>query len=122
MARPVIDPTLVPLARSVPIFAPLPAFLIEQMLINMQDASFAADRVVSEEGQAGDLLYIVAGGSALIDLVDRVEETPVGGFFGEIALIRDQPRMATVRAGKAGLETFTLERPVFLDAIAAAPG
>lgn len=119
-ARPSLDPDLVALIRGVSIFAPLPAFRVEQMLLNMDHETVDPGVTVFAKGDRGDLLYVVASGSAIIELDGGNVTTATGGFFGEIALIRDQPRMATVRAGDRGLEVYTLEREVFLAAISSA--
>ncbi len=115
--RPEVDLELLELMRSIPIFAPLPAFQVEQLLVNMKPISVQADEVVFRQGDHGDLLYVVTDGHAVVELADREVQTERGGFFGEIALIRDEPRMATVRAGTDGLETYALERDTFLTAI-----
>lgn len=120
-ARPVVDPLLVNLVRSVPIFAPLPAFRVEQLLTNFRPAEIGRGRVVFNRGDVGDRLYVVAAGTAVVELehYDIIHER--GGFFGEIALLNDQPRMATVRAGDDGLVVYSLDRGVFLDAISSFP-
>jgi len=116
-ARPAIDTSLLALVQRIPIFSPLPAFRLEQMMINMSDVSVGPDEVVFREGDEGDLLYLVSEGSAVVELETGSIERGAGAFFGEIALIRDQPRMATVRAGDGGMRAYTLDRAVFLDAI-----
>ncbi len=120
-SRPVVDPLLVNLVRSVPMFAPLPAFRVEQLLANFRAAEIGRGRVVFNRGDVGDRLYLVAAGTAIVELehVDIVHTR--GGFFGEIALLNDQPRSATVRAGDDGLVVYSLERNVFLDAVSSFP-
>lgn len=115
--RPDVAPELLASVRSVPIFTPLPAFELEEMLLHMGCAEFGPGEVVFEEGDPGNILYVIDDGSAVVELSDRCVETEAANFFGEIALVRDQPRMATVRAGPTGLTAFTLERDVFLDSI-----
>ena len=120
-ARPAADPQLLSLIRRIPIFAPLPAFRAEQLLVNLHRTELSADETVFERGSPGDKLYVIQHGSAVVELADREVEHGPGSFFGEIALVKDQPRMATVRAGTNGLVAYTLERDVFLGAISAFP-
>jgi MFS family permease len=117
--RPELDPLLLNLVRSIPIFAPLPAFRLEQLLVNLRAKEIEPGQVVFSKGELGDLFYLVAAGSAVVELEHRNAVHERGGFFGEIALVRNQPRMATVRAGDDGLVVYTLERKVFLEAITA---
>ncbi len=116
-ARPEVDAELLAMLRRVPIFAPLPAFRVEQMIVNMDRVSVEGGQPVFHKGDDGDLLYLVADGTAEVELPGRIAVHKQGGFFGEIALLRDQPRMATVRAGTEGLVAYTLERSVFLQAL-----
>lgn len=116
-ARPEVDTELLALLRSSPIFAPLPAFQVEQLVAGMNTHELAADDVVFGKGDPGDRLHVVVDGSALIELDTGPVETGVGGYFGEIALLRNQPRMATVRAGAHGLRTHSIDRDAFLSAI-----
>jgi MFS family permease len=115
--RPEVDADLLALVKTVPVFAPLPAFRLEQMIVNLEQVAFAADQPVFTKGDRGDRLYLVAAGTAEVELAHRVATHTVGGFFGEMALLFDQPRMATVRAGPDGLSAYTLDRSVFLRAL-----
>lgn len=116
-ARPEVDPELLAMVRRVPIFAPLPAFRVEQLIVNLDRVTVGAGQPVFFKGDQGDRLYLVSGGTAEVDLPGRVATHRPGGLFGEIALLRNQPRMATVRAGDEGLIAYTLERSVFLEAL-----
>jgi CRP-like cAMP-binding protein len=77
--------------------------------------------VFVREGEAGDRFYLVASGKARVSVngheVARLDE---GDFFGEIALLRNVPRTATV-AALTELELYALERDDFLSAVAANP-
>ncbi len=116
-SRPDVDESMLALMRSVPIFGPLPAFQVEQLLVNMEPFEASGHELVFSQGDVGDLVYIVTAGAAVVELEEGDVETGPGGFFGEIALIRNQPRMATVRAGEQGIEAYTLDRDTFLAAI-----
>ena len=70
-----------------------------------------------EEGMAGDRFYLIKSGVA--EVIARgvvVNRLGPGDAFGEIALLRDVPRQATVRAVE-DLDLYALEREVFLDAV-----
>ena len=62
----------------------------------------------------GDRFYVIREGRAAVEIDgSHVRELAAGDAFGEIALIRDVPRTATVRA-LTGLDLLALERDVFV--------
>ena len=68
------------------------------------------------EGDAGDAMYFLTGGAAQAFVDDATRLVCVyshGEFFGELALLMDQPRTATVRAGPAGARCLVLNRESF---------
>jgi CRP-like cAMP-binding protein len=72
---------------------------------------------VFTQGDAGDRFYVIADGTAAVE-IDGAEANTLarGDFFGEIALLRDVPRTATVRAVDE-LRLFALERDDFIAAV-----
>jgi MFS family permease len=105
------------LLRSIDIFAPLPPAVLESLARSLVPMKIEPGREVFRQGDLGDRFYIVAGGEAEIVSDGRiVAVTGLGGYFGEIALLRDVPRTATVRA-KSELELFALERDDFIAAV-----
>ncbi len=121
-ARPLVDPTLLRLVRDVPIFAPLPAYTVEQLIVNFVPGGHPADSELIRRGDPGSRFFLVTGGTAQVEVSDGswLSLGP-GQYFGEIALLRDAPRNANVRSGPDGLKVLTLERDVFLAAVTGHP-
>ncbi len=102
---------------SVPIFAPLPGMTLEHLAGRLVPLRLDPDTVIVREGDAGDRFYIVAEGVVEVSEYGRpVSELDAGGYFGEIALIRDVARTATVTA-KTPVVLYALDREDFLAAV-----
>src|SRR5439155_5682484 len=100
----------VSLLRGLPIFAPLPLVTVEYLATRLQQASFDEGAVVIREGEPGALFYIIVDGEAVASVAGRPLRTMgPGEGFGEIALLRDVPRTATV-VSRGALRTVTLHR------------
>ena len=106
---------------SVPIFAPLPGGSLEHLASRLVPLRVDAGNVIVREGDAGDRFYIVADGEVEVSQYDRVvSELGPGGYFGEIALLRDVPRTATVTA-RTGVVLYALDRDDFLASVTGHP-
>jgi MFS family permease len=104
-----------------PIFAPLPLATVELLATELTLERFGAGEVVMAEGEAGDRFHLIADGSAAVSVAGVKRATlGVGDGFGEIALLRDIPRTATVSA-IGPLQTFSLGRDEFLVAVGSSP-
>lgn len=69
--------------------------------------------MVIQEGDGGDIFYIVGEGSLAVEIDGaRVKELRRGDYFGELALLYDQPRSATV-ISLTRCELWCLERSIF---------
>ncbi|HJQ73532.1 MAG TPA: MFS transporter [Gaiellaceae bacterium] len=105
------------LLRRIEIFARLPEPVLERLASGATAVSTAAGQVVVSRGEAGRHFYVIAAGRAVVELDDgTTRELEPGGFFGEIALLRDVPRTATVRALDP-LRLYAVERDEFLAAV-----
>jgi MFS family permease len=106
---------------SVPIFAPLPGGSLEHLAARLVPLRVDAGTVIVREGDAGDRFYIVAEGEIEVSQYDRtVSELTAGNYFGEIALLRDVPRTATVTA-RTNVVLYALDRDDFLAAVTGHP-
>jgi MFS family permease len=105
------------LLRGIDIFKPLPPPVLESLARALVPVTVEAGREVFRQGERGDRFYIVAAGDVEIVADGRVVAvTGVAGYFGEISLLRDVPRTATVRA-KEDVELRALERDDFIAAV-----
>jgi MFS family permease len=105
------------LLRGVPFLAPLPLPTLEHLASELQPVTFDAGGCVMAEGDPGDRFYVVREGELRVSAGGReVATVGPGGYVGEIALLRDVPRTATVTAvGPVSL--YALERDEFLAAV-----
>jgi len=105
------------LLRGIDLFAPLPAPTLEGLARALLPVRVEAGRELFRQGEVGDRYYIVADGEVEIVADGRVVAvTGAGGYFGEIALLRDVPRTATVRA-KTDVDLLALDRDDFIAAV-----
>jgi MFS family permease len=105
------------LLRSTRFFAPLPTPMLERLARNLIPIHVPYGSVVITQGDVGDRFYsIVEGAVEVLEGGRRVKTLGPGGSFGEIALIRDVPRTATVVATTES-KLLALDRDEFLRAI-----
>jgi len=103
--------------RGVPLFAPLPAPVVERLAAALVPLAVPAGAAIVRQGDPGDRFYVIAGGRVRVTVDGRDHgERGVGDAFGEIALLRDVPRTATVAAA-TDVELLALEREDFLAAV-----
>jgi CRP-like cAMP-binding protein len=105
------------LLHGISIFRPLPAPILEGLAHAMLPLHVEAGREIVREGEAGDRFYVIASGEVeVVKDGEVINEEGPGEFFGEISLLRDVPRTATVRA-KTDVELRALERDDFIAAV-----
>lgn len=103
------------------LFASLPSPTIERLAADAGRRSVRAGTVVLAEGQVGDRYYLVDRGRCAVTIDGEHVATVVsGGCFGEIALLHDVPRTATVTAVD-DVMLLTFERDAFLQAVTGHP-
>lgn len=100
--------------RRVSPFDLLPTPTLERIARDLIPVHVAAGTAVITEGEPGDRFFVVAGGSLSVSMEgEYVRTITKGDYFGEIALLRDVPRTATVVA-ETDADLFALERAEFL--------
>ncbi len=105
------------LVRSSPIFAGLPEPVLEQLAEQLIPFSASADETIIHEGDRGEIFYLVAGGQLDVSIENKhVTTLGPGAHVGEIALLRDMPRTATIVADEA-VQLFALTSEDFLAAV-----
>jgi MFS family permease len=105
------------LLRDIPIFAPLPPVMLEELASRLSRVRVPAGEVVFRRGDPGDRFYVIGEGEVAVALDGRPPVTlGRGAYFGEIALLRDVPRTATVTA-RTEVELYALERDFFIAAV-----
>jgi MFS family permease len=103
------------LVGAVPLFAPLSVAAKEHVAARLTKVDVAAGEVVVRVGDPGDRFYLVADGQ--LEISNGAQgKAGAGDFFGEIALLRDVPRTATVKATTLS-HLYALEREDFLAAV-----
>ncbi|GIU93698.1 MAG: hypothetical protein KatS3mg012_0155 [Gaiellaceae bacterium] len=109
------------LLASVPIFAPLPGGTLEHLAGRLVPLRLDPGTVVVREGDEGDRFYILAEGELEVSQCGATIATlGPGDSFGEIALLRDVPRTATVTA-RTPVVLYALDREDFLAAVTGHP-
>jgi MFS family permease len=112
-----VDRERLDLLLKIPIFSPLSPPVLEQLAARLIPVHASAGEEIIRLGDHGDRFYLVESGEVEVLLDDQPprREGP-GSYFGEIALLRDVPRTATVRAA-TDVELFALDRDHFIPAV-----
>ena len=116
-AAAVVPADRVALLRSGPIFAPLPPAIVEHLALSLEAVTVLAGTEIIRQGAPGDCFYLVADGELAVSMDGReTARLGSGDSFGEIALLRDVPRTATVVA-KTDALVYGLDRDEFIAAV-----
>jgi ATP-binding cassette subfamily B protein len=111
--------------RSVPLFQELEAEMLERIAARFVTEIYPADRLVVREGDPGDRFYVIVRGRVDVERqaaseAQRVAVLSDGDHFGEIALLRNAPRNATIRTTQPTV-LLSLPRDSFLRLLDTAP-
>ncbi len=115
----------VELLRNIPLFAKLEPSKLKLLAFTAERITYEPDQILFNQGDVGDAAYIIVEGAAkvLVDTPDGELEVAALGrndFVGEIAILCDVPRTATVRAS-AKTVTLRITKDLFFRLVAEFP-
>lgn len=107
----------VAMLRRLPLFALMPSPDLDGVALALELREAPAGTVLMEQGDRGDLYFAISAGEVEV-LRDGAPVATLGRGegFGEIALLHDVPRTATVRA-RTDVTLYTLDRERFVIAL-----
>jgi hypothetical protein len=102
------------------VYSPLEDETFSELLPHMQEQTWEPGQTIIRQGEPGDAFFVIAEGNVRVERSDTTRPgAPVelaqlgpGDFFGEMALLTDEPRNASVVA-TARSRTLTLTRETF---------
>jgi hypothetical protein len=111
-------PAGLPLLQAIPMFAPLKPVTLDALARALARVEVPSGDVIMREGDESDLFYVIESGRVQVTAADGhvLREEGPGDYFGEIGLLRDVPRTATITATEPTV-LLALEREDFLDAV-----
>jgi hypothetical protein len=117
----VVDPALIELLRGCSFLSQLGPPAISQLAVNLRPVRVEPGESIIREGEPGDRFYLIADGSVEVTSNgDLLAVRGAGDHIGEIALVLDVPRTATVTAVEPTL-LYRLGREVFITALTGYP-
>jgi MFS family permease len=109
------------LLRSLRLFSALPPPQLEGLARSLEPISAPAGSPIVAQGEPGDRYYAIAEGELEVTIDGtQVNTLRRGDGFGEIALLHDVPRTATV-AALTDVELYALEKEPFLEVLTGHP-
>jgi MFS family permease len=118
MDRRLVAPAGLPLLQAIPMFGPLNPVTLDALARALIRVEVPAGEVIIREGDESDRFYVIESGNVRVTAADGhlLREEGPGEYFGEIGLLRDVPRTATITAAD-DIILLALEREEFLDAV-----
>ena len=114
------------LVSAVPLFENMDAEKRQSIANLLRPRLVIPGEVICKEGDAGDSMFFISSGALSVNLKDGAVTLGSGDFFGEIALLKETPRVATVAANsfcellvlrKADFEELLINTPQLRDEI-----
>lgn len=115
----------VEILKGVPIFSKMEPAKLKLLAFTGERMNFAEGQELFHQGDQGDAMYVILGGVADV-LIDSpggqiaVAELKKNNFVGEMAILCDVPRTATIKA-RESLATLRLSKDMFYRLVAEFP-
>ena len=115
----------VEMLKGVPILAKIEPAKLKLLAFTSERVNYAEGQELCHQGDPGDAMYVILGGVADV-LIDsptgqiRVAEMKRNDFLGEIAILCDVPRTATIKA-REPLSTLKISKDTFYRLVAEVP-
>ncbi|MBN1259025.1 cyclic nucleotide-binding domain-containing protein [Candidatus Peregrinibacteria bacterium] len=104
---------MIEILKAIPFFAELPEDDLKAIMEEVKMEYYPAEHVIFKQGDPGDLMYIIKRGSVQVIRNDEIVAVLSDGkFFGEMALVSDEPRSATIKT-VTDVEALTLSKEDF---------
>eukprot|EP00873_Tetraselmis_striata_P025622 jgi/Tetstr1/445886/TSEL_003524.t1 len=86
--------------KTVPLFGPLSNIQVTQIAQSMEEKHYSAGADIITHGTMGDMFFVIQQGEVMVVSPTGKELTRKGpkDYFGELSLLKNEPRAATVRA------------------------
>ena len=113
------------LLKDLPLFNKVDLAKLKLLAFTSERLSYDDNQIIFNEGDPGDAAYIILSGTAVVSIkqgskaleLDRIKK---GGFVGDISLLCDVPRTATITA-QDSLTTLQIKKDTFFSLIAEFP-
>ena len=109
--------TEVELLRRIPLFAGIEPSKLKLLAFTSEVVTYRVGQVLFRQGDVGDAAYVIIEGKAQVTIATESGQIPVanfkdGDFLGEIAILCDTPRTATITAS-SDLKTLRIRKEPF---------
>ncbi|MEX6506204.1 cyclic nucleotide-binding domain-containing protein [Jiella sp. M17.18] len=109
------------LLRSVPLFSGIEPARLKLIAYTSESVSYRQDQILCRQGEPGDSAYVLVEGEADVSIATEAGDYVVahlkgGDVVGEIAILCDVPRTATVTA-RTRLSALRIRKEAFLQLV-----
>ncbi len=104
---------MIEILKNIPFFSELSEEDLQQIAEKVKMEYFPADHVIFNEGDTGEIMYVIKRGQVQVIREKAILATlNDNAFFGEMALVSDEPRNATIKT-VTDVEALTLGKEDF---------